>query len=83
MQVARVQHAILYQQRSDILLQREARNFLDELIFVALIEKPVQVNDKFIEAAITGQYFLEENVLVLLEKVDWVVIHPNLLCPLE
>ena len=70
MQVARVQHAILYQQRSDILLQREARNFLDELIFVALIEKPVQVNDKFIEAAITGQYFLEENVLVLLEKVD-------------
>ena len=70
MQVARVQHAILYQQRSDILLQREARNFLDELIFVALIEKPVQVNDEFIEAAITGQYFLEEHVLVLLEKVD-------------
>ena len=76
-QISIVEHAVLNQKRFNIRLQAKTGKFVKQAVFEPLFEQKIQIYDQFGQTPVMCQDFLKKHLLELLEKVQWVVSHPD------
>jgi len=54
LQVVHIQHAVFDDQSANVGLEGEIRQFLDQLVLLTLLEKPVQVDNQLCQTAVVG-----------------------------